>query len=272
MMIFYNHNHSIYKMNNSNSSDKSNSNPSSRIGSGKSTHTAASNSATDSNTSSSRPHSSKSARSRHSESSSQSLGAQMIQPWESVKLAIARILGPKVVASLVPPPLPSIPSSSSATSPPSDFTPSAALSADEAKQYAHTTPITISHGFQPIRIMETSKPGLRQVCYLQNSSTFVSLDKEFLQSWKGGLKTSRIPIIPPPIMSNKDATVSKFVDGFIGVTKWIYIDLYRVYIVANQQLELKVIDLNFKTISVASTPKPILLYVNPTIIYTLSPF
>ena len=256
-------------MNNSHSSDKSYSTPSSRIGSGKSTQTAATTSATDSNTSSSRPHSSKSARSRHSESSSQSLGAQMIQPWQTVKTAIARILGPKVVASLVPPPPPPITSSSSsATSPHSDFTPSAALSADEAKQYAHTTPIALSHGFQPIRIMETSKPGLRQVCYLQNSSTFVSLDKEFLQSWKGGLKTSRIPIIPPPIMSNKDATVSKFVDGFIGVTKWIYIDLYRVYIVANQQLELKVIDLNFKTISVASTPKPILLYV--LILHSLS--
>lgn len=187
-----------------------------------------------------RPESTRSVRSRVSDSSYLSLGPQLIHSWESIKEIIAKSLGTKIIASLTP----------------LNGDPSAIFTAEDAKQNHHT-PIALSHGFQPIRNMVNPKPGIRQVCYLPNSSTFVSLGRDSIQTWKNGSRIKKIPILSTLIMSGKES--SNIVQSFLGVTKWTYIDSYRIYLVANQQLELKVLNASFETLSIASAPKPILL-------------
>jgi hypothetical protein len=184
-----------------------------------------------------RPESTRSVRSRVSNNP---IGPQLIHSWESIKEIIAKSLGTKIIASLTP----------------LNGDPSAIFTAEDAKQNHHT-PIALSHGFQPIRNMVNPKPGIRQVCYLPNSSTFVSLGRDSIQTWKNGSRIKKIPILPTLIMSGKES--SNIVQSFLGVTKWTYIDSYRIYLVANQQLELKVLNASFETLSIASAPKPILL-------------
>lgn len=216
--------------------DLNSANPSTRASSAKSSSTATSNSSDSKSTTSK-----SSNRTKGTVDSASSSGNQLIQSWESVKSVIVRMLGSKL-----------------ATQTPLVGDPSALISAEDAKQNMHSS-ITLTHGFQPMRTMENAKPGVRNVCYIPTSSMFLALDKDFLNLWKSGVKIQKIPIMPPPIQSNKSLSQAKHAEAFIGLTKWIYIDAYRLHVVANKQLEIKLVGSNFETISVTSNPKPILL-------------
>ncbi|KAJ3256462.1 hypothetical protein HK103_005460 [Boothiomyces macroporosus] len=106
------------------------------------------------------------------------------------------------------------------------------------------TPITLSHGFQSVRTMQHSRLGIKSVLYIPNSSMFASLDKE-------------IPVLPPG-QTVKKGSKKKPIDGLFGLVQWVYVEKCHIYIVANQQLEIKVLDLHLSTQSTFSNPKPIL--------------
>ncbi|KAJ3320049.1 hypothetical protein HDV06_005699 [Boothiomyces sp. JEL0866] len=106
------------------------------------------------------------------------------------------------------------------------------------------TPITLSHGFQSVRTMQHSRLGIKSVLYIPNSSMFASLDKE-------------IPVLPPG-QTVKKGSKKKPIDGLYGLVQWVYVEKCHTYIVANQQLEIKVLDLHLSTQSTFSNPKPIL--------------
>ncbi|KAJ2998130.1 WD repeat-containing protein 87 [Globomyces sp. JEL0801] len=110
-------------------------------------------------------------------------------------------------------------------------------------------PITLSHGFQPLRSMQ----------HRQNiKAVFVSVDKEMIHLWKSGTKIQKIRIIEPG--SKSKATKVKCIDGVYKFVKWIYIEAKHIHVVANQQLEIKILDLHFETLSTFSNPKPVLWY------------
>ncbi|KAJ3336611.1 hypothetical protein HDU91_001726, partial [Kappamyces sp. JEL0680] len=162
--------------------------------------------------------------------SSASHDSNLIQPWNYVKTVIQKTVGSKAVE----------------------------VAGSQDGETKSMVPITLSHGFQPIRTMENLKPGIRGVHYLPGSSMFVSLDKEWLSLWKGGTRIQRIPAIPPPPSTTKTLEVKKSIEGLYGFSKWVYIETLRIYVVASQQLELKVLNSTFGTVSVTSTPKPVL--------------
>lgn len=146
------------------------------------------------------------------------VSTKLIQPWAMVKQLVHKTLGPIK---------------------------------ESEDQKANQTPITLSHGFLPIRTIETSKP-IKNVQYVQNSSMFVSLDKDFVSLWKGGVKLQKIPVKPDP------KTKKNPINGFIGLKKWVFSELYKIHIVANEGLQLVVMNQTFQTLSVLSIPKPIL--------------
>lgn len=132
--------------------------------------------------------------------------------------------------------------------------------ADNIEQTAGSitqTPLTLSHGFQSVRIMEHAQADIKSVIYVPNSSMFAALDKENLHLWKSGIKIQKLSISSGAI-PKKGENNRKPIDGLWNVSKWLYIDKCHVYVVANRQLELKVLDLNFSTVFTLSNPKPTL--------------
>ncbi|KAL2916841.1 hypothetical protein HK105_203620 [Polyrhizophydium stewartii] len=145
------------------------------------------------------------------------------------------------------------------------------LAAQEAQAQAQAQanmpvlPITIPHGFMPLRTLTNSRPTIQSVLYIQNSSMFVSLDSSHIHLWKGGARIHKIPTQEADERaafkqrrSGSGISGNSYLPGVVAISKWIYLDKQRVYIVANTRLQLKVLDVHFEELSVISNPKPVL--------------
>jgi WD40 repeat protein len=113
--------------------------------------------------------------------------------------------------------------------------------------------VTLSHGFQMVRRMEHTRPAVIFALYVPNTSSFISIDSEFVHIWKSGIHIQKYPLFPPTKDSNK-----KIVRGFWNTSKVIYIEKRQIYVVANHQLQVKVLDLHFDCLDTFSNPKPVL--------------
>eukprot|EP00842_Homolaphlyctis_polyrhiza_P000006 jgi/Hompol1/1005/HPOL_004808-RA len=126
-------------------------------------------------------------------------------------------------------------------------------------------PITIPHGFQQLRTLSNARPTIQSVLYIPNSSMFVSQDSTHIQLWKGGVRIHKISTQEDKIRGNGSQPKSgssysgnASLPGVIAITKWLYVDKQRIYIIANARLELKVLDIHFEELCVISNPKPVL--------------
>ncbi|KAI8926073.1 WD40-repeat-containing domain protein [Entophlyctis helioformis] len=131
---------------------------------------------------------------------------------------------------------------------------------------AASLPITITHGFQLLRTLANPRPTIKSVLYIPNSSMFVSLDSSYIYLWKGGARIHKVSTQPEndkngrrqPSKKGSGMSGNGHLPGVVAISKWIYLDRQRVYIVANTRLELKVLDIHFEELAVISNPKPVL--------------
>jgi WD40 repeat protein len=130
---------------------------------------------------------------------------------------------------------------------------------DPSTETRHHQAQTLSHGFQSVRVMDHHRD-IISVLYLPNTSLFIALDEEYLHLWRNGIKFQKIRAQANNSIVDQQhkKSVKHPVDGLYNISRMIYIESFRIYIVANRQLEMKVLDLQYLTLSVYSCPKPIL--------------
>ncbi|KAI8916029.1 WD40-repeat-containing domain protein [Gorgonomyces haynaldii] len=171
----------------------------------------------------------------------------LIQPWHIVQETVSNALGKKA---------------SKKSDEESDD------KAQEIETESSTTPssflntgVTLSHGFQLTKSMYHSLPTVRSVLYVPHSQQHVSLDSTHLHVWKGGNKIHRFSAVPPRdkiVQKSNRHSKDSYLPGLAGLSEWIYLEKYRMYVVATKQLELKLLDLHFDEIFSYSNPMPIL--------------
>ena len=140
---------------------------------------------------------------------------------------------------------------------------------DEEPMMMLQSGLTLSHGFQLLRSLQNGLATLSSVLYIPHSGIHVSLDSTHLHIWKGDSRIHKISALPPRDRSKmvKSSSLSKnsYLPGIMGVSKWIYIEKMRLYVVATKQLQLKLLDLQFDEMFLFSNPMPVLSMTNTPI-------
>ncbi|KAJ1328471.1 hypothetical protein BSLG_010203 [Batrachochytrium salamandrivorans] len=125
--------------------------------------------------------------------------------------------------------------------------------------------VTIPHGFLPLRTLTHSHPTIQSVLYISTSSMFVSLDSHHVNLWKGGVRIGKFST--QPINENNRLKASSALSsstgnghhpGIVAISKWIYLEKLRVFIVADTRLQMKILNIHFEELFKVSNPKPVL--------------
>ncbi|KAL5033244.1 hypothetical protein BDV3_000251 [Batrachochytrium dendrobatidis] len=125
--------------------------------------------------------------------------------------------------------------------------------------------ITIPHGFLPLRTLAHARSTIQSVIYIPNSSMFVSLDASHINLWKGGVRINKFST--QPVDKNNGTrqcnTLSRSsgntpLPGIVAISKWVYLDKLRIFVIANTKLQLKILDAHFEELCSISNPKPVL--------------
>nr|KAJ3421637.1 WD repeat-containing protein 87 [Polyrhizophydium stewartii] len=111
--------------------------------------------------------------------------------------------------------------------------------------------ISIPHGCQIMRTMTHPKSVLKSVVYMPFGETerFASQDAHYAHVWRGSTHILKVATRP-----NKDALPT----SVTGLNKWLYINKWRILIIATLHLELKILDAGLKVWSSIASPKPII--------------
>ncbi|KAJ3386033.1 WD repeat-containing protein 87 [Lobulomyces angularis] len=125
-------------------------------------------------------------------------------------------------------------------------------------------PITIPYGFQLQKTLAHPNSTLRSVIYIQQSTSaelFVSLDRHNVHVWRGLTRIKKIGTLGQGSSyrdENIKVTDEAIKKGVHGINKWKYIEKYRIYVVASNQLQLRILDSHFAEIFTTSSVKPVL--------------
>lgn len=104
--------------------------------------------------------------------------------------------------------------------------------------------ITIPFGFQMMRSLPHSRATIASVINIPSASTvdtFVSLDSHNIHIWKGANHVKNIPTAALP--GRHDAVALRADSaklGVAGISKWLYVEKYRIYIVTSVQMHIRV--------------------------------
>ncbi|KAH9248409.1 hypothetical protein BASA81_013949 [Batrachochytrium salamandrivorans] len=94
---------------------------------------------------------------------------------------------------------------------------------------------------------------------------FVSLDSHHVNLWKGGVRIGKFST--QPINENNRLKASSALSsstgnghhpGIVAISKWIYLEKLRVFIVADTRLQMKILNIHFEELFKVSNPKPVL--------------
>ncbi|KAL2915602.1 hypothetical protein HK105_204787 [Polyrhizophydium stewartii] len=102
-----------------------------------------------------------------------------------------------------------------------------------------------------MRTMTHPKSVLKSVVYMPFGETerFASQDAHYAHVWRGSTHILKVATRP-----NKDALPT----SVTGLNKWLYINKWRILIIATLHLELKILDAGLKVWSSIASPKPII--------------
>ncbi|KAI9190859.1 uncharacterized protein BJ171DRAFT_605914 [Polychytrium aggregatum] len=133
-------------------------------------------------------------------------------------------------------------------------------------------PITIPHGIQLLRTLPHSRPTLKSVLFVPASITsemLVTLDSHHVHIWRGGSRVRKVRTDVEHKVETKSRDTRQPGNGgqsqsLNGISKWVYVEKWRVYIIATSQLTLRVLDSHLDEISSVSSSKPVLCmeYIN----------
>ena len=172
----------------------------------------------------------------------------IVQPWSIVQKSL-RLTIPKSIQSQ-----PVSYSRSDIRPVSSDIRPVTPSKNELKREVDNCTPptqaITVNTGFQQINAI--SQPGafLTSVIHVPGGSqmgSFVGIDSKSAYVWKGGKRNQTMSL-------GRDVH-SSIQSPLMGLTAWIYIPKSRIYLLANKQLQLKILDFNFDYLSHESTEK-----------------
>jgi hypothetical protein len=105
-------------------------------------------------------------------------------------------------------------------------------------------PITIPYGFQrEKRLLHAKSQRIYSVLFVPQTGTsefIVSLDAACMHIWKGATRIKRIPVFDPALKKQtriEDASKR----GIRDIRHWIFLEKYKVYLVASSTLQLRVL-------------------------------
>jgi hypothetical protein len=114
-------------------------------------------------------------------------------------------------------------------------------------------PITLPHGFQHSRSMACPLDSLVNVIQwpMCNLDTFSCFDSRQAHLWKGKSRVQSQSVVQDNSRKAKPTAMC-------GLVAWTYIQKWRLLVIANTQLELKILDSNFEELCTKSIEKPAL--------------
>ncbi|KAJ1504479.1 WD repeat-containing protein 87 [Coelomomyces lativittatus] len=124
--------------------------------------------------------------------------------------------------------------------------------------------MTLPHGFQLQRTLMHPKSTVRLVVFTPHhhlSDAFASLDTHAVHFWRGAQRVQRIPIAGVELTKEDLVSIQDGGNGFgglMGISLWVYVRKHRLFLVATDHLELKVLDQNLVELSRSSSVKPVL--------------
>jgi hypothetical protein len=111
------------------------------------------------------------------------------------------------------------------------------------KSSSKILPITIPHGFQRTkRLLHAKTQKIYSVLFVPQTGTsefIVSLDSACMHIWKGSTRIKRIPVFDVALKKQtriEDASKR----GIRDIRHWIFLEKYKVYLVASSTLQLRV--------------------------------
>ncbi|KAL7751331.1 hypothetical protein RI367_003191 [Sorochytrium milnesiophthora] len=125
-------------------------------------------------------------------------------------------------------------------------------------------PITIPHGFQLIRSLLHANNTIRSVLHTPSISSydaFVSLDPQNVHCWNGQARIRKLPVVVDPYEKDDNTSLSEGgsgLAGLVGITRWLWIKKYRIFVVATSQLQLKTLNHRMIELSHTWSIKPVL--------------
>ncbi|KAJ3113702.1 WD repeat-containing protein 87 [Physocladia obscura] len=121
---------------------------------------------------------------------------------------------------------------------------------EESGEKSHVLQVSIPHGFQLIRTLTQPKPLVKSVLNTSanNADSFAILDSYYAQMVRGARKVASISV------GDEKGVPSSHLSG---LSRWIFIEKYRLTIIATLHLELKVLGLSLEALSQTSSVKPV---------------
>ncbi|KAJ3203121.1 hypothetical protein HDU82_006831 [Entophlyctis luteolus] len=121
----------------------------------------------------------------------------------------------------------------------------------DAADKTHILQITIPHGFQLVRNLIQPKPCVKTVLNTSsgNTDSFAVLDAYHAQMLRGTMRVAQISV-----GEEKGIPASHLT----GLSRWVFIEKYRITVIATLHLELKILGLSLECLSQTHSFKPVL--------------
>ena len=115
--------------------------------------------------------------------------------------------------------------------------------------------MTIPYGFQSLNFIQVTQDSLKSVLPMfqgndviesLSQDSFATLDSQYITLWRGSHRTKKMAVLKEKEgISNSESGKSENGQnsaGCVGVTHWIWVGKYKLFIVATSFLQLKVIN------------------------------